>query len=124
MSRNRRALAFQVRLNEQEVRLLEQLALRRHADKSTVIRQLVVEEYARRGEMVETTGDSIMAKLGLSEDELNSMYTAVPTGGYDGREVARRLREQHGIDEDETLGDGLVRLGILTEDEGAWLDDD
>jgi hypothetical protein len=40
---------FQIRLTPDEARLLEQLASARHADRSTVVRQLIVEEHERRG---------------------------------------------------------------------------
>jgi hypothetical protein len=71
----------------------------------------------------EVDGMAIAQKLGLSLDELNSLYTTFPVGGCVGAVVAQELRARYGLDEDERLGEALAERGVLTEAEGRWLDD-
>ena len=67
--------------------------------------------------------DTILQKLDISADALNSMYATAPVGGFVGTEVARHLAERFDLDPSEPLGAQLAARGVLTEEEGAWLDD-
>jgi hypothetical protein len=68
-------------------------------------------------------GTAVAQKLGLTLDELNSLYAVFPVGGFVGAVVAQELRARYGIDEDEPLGEALAERGVLTPAEGRWLDD-
>lgn len=73
--------------------------------------------------MAEDFGTSVCTKLDISTDQLNSMYTAVPVGGWVGTQVAADIAQRFGLDASEPLGDQLAGLGVLTDEEGEWLDD-
>lgn len=70
-------------------------------------------------------GISVCAKLGLTSDMLNSMYTAVPVGGFLGSDVTADIMRRFGLVDDEALplGAQLAERGILTDDEAEWFDD-
>jgi hypothetical protein len=78
---------------------------------------------ARRLETV--SAHRVARKLGLDDtDALEALHAACPVGGFDGRAVAQSLRRHFAIPDDEPhLGRALAERGILTEAEGAWLDD-
>lgn len=68
--------------------------------------------------------NSVCAKLCISTDELNSMYTRCPVGGYDGQQVEKSIRQRFGLrDYSIPFADALVQLGYLTEDEARYLSD-
>lgn len=67
--------------------------------------------------------EHVCATLALSESELNSLYVSDPVDGHAGTEVAQRLADRFGLDVAEPLGRQLAAAGILTEEEGRWLDD-
>lgn len=73
--------------------------------------------------MAEIDGTEVARKLGLSVDELNSLYSRLPVGGWVGATVAADLCNRFGLDELEPPGAQLAARGVLTEAEGIWLDD-
>lgn len=66
---------------------------------------------------------SVCQKLDLTTDELNSLYVTGPVNGFTGPQVAERLAERFGLDVEDSLGSQLAELGVLTNDEAAYLDD-
>lgn len=66
---------------------------------------------------------TVCAKLDLTDDQLNSLFTALPVGGFVGTDVAAGIARRYGIDVWEPLGSQLAALGVLTDDEAAWFDD-
>lgn len=66
---------------------------------------------------------TVCQKLDLSTDELNSLYVTNPVNGFTGSEVAGRLANRFGLAIEEPLGVQLAALGILTDEEAAYLDD-
>lgn len=73
--------------------------------------------------MAEDFGTSVCSKLDISTDQLNSLYTAAPVGGWVGTQVAADIAQRFGLDAASPLGSQLADQGILTEDEAQWLDD-
>lgn len=112
-----------ITLDEQTITRLEQLGNRYGLDRSSTIRMLAAQA-SEKEEKTMSTAEVIRQKLGISREELNSMFTAVPVSGFVGTEVVSRIASQHNIDlTTETLGAALAAAGVLTEDEGEWLDD-
>lgn len=74
-------------------------------------------------EMSEQRGATIARKLHIDTAALNALFSAAPVDGIDGRAVATMLRQVFHLDPVEPLGAELVAAGVLTEAEGAWLDD-
>ena len=66
--------------------------------------------------------NGVCEKLQISPSQLNALYTPCPVDGWRGEEVEALLRERFGLG-DNALGEALVERGILTEEEGRWLDD-
>ena len=69
---------------------------------------------------------SVRQKLGLEPDELEALFGALPhpvRGGPDGRKVAADIRRRFNLPEHLSLGEGLARAGVLTQEEARWLDD-
>ncbi len=66
---------------------------------------------------------SVLEKLNLTTDQLNSLYSACPVGGYVGADVAQCLAVRFGLTLTEPLGQQLCDLDILTVAEAAWMDD-
>ena len=68
--------------------------------------------------------DAVRRKLRLSEEEFDELF------GLDGARLVRAIRAEHGLaqggpdDPAELLGEQLVEAGVLTEEEGAWLDEE
>jgi hypothetical protein len=73
--------------------------------------------------MSEDIGTSVMSKLGIGQDELNSLYVTGPVAGFVGTEVAADLAERFGLDVSEPLGGQLAAKGVLTDAEAEWMDD-
>jgi hypothetical protein len=82
----RYSIAKQIRLTAEEARLLEQLASARHTNDSVVVRQLIVEEYERRGLM-----DNRFA--GHSVDVVLQAATLGNTEGMDLARTGERMGE-------------------------------
>jgi hypothetical protein len=74
-------------------------------------------------DMNEDIGTSVMSKLGIGQDELNSLYVTGPVAGFVGTEVAADLAERFGLDVSEPLGGQLAAKGVLTDAEAEWMDD-
>lgn len=66
----------------------------------------------------------IAEKLGYPGEAIESLFVACPVGGWLGTSVADEIRAKYNIPEDEMLGEALVDRGILTTEEGRWLDDE
>lgn len=71
-----------------------------------------------------SVSDSVLAKLDITADQLNSMYAADPVNGFVGTQVAAEIAERFSIDASEPLGYQLAERGILTDEEAEYLDDD
>lgn len=69
------------------------------------------------------TADSVMAKLDLSNDQLNSLYVTGPVNGWTGEIVAADLAARYDLDVSEPLGHQLASKGVLTDEEAEWFDD-
>lgn len=73
----------------------------------------------------ETMASNVCHKLGISANELNSLFTNCPVDGAAGTSVARELRERFGLNEDEDdLSVALQEKGVITQEEAAWLRED
>lgn len=81
-----------------------------------------------RGEITRTPVSSVIicSLLDISQSEASSLYVFCPVDGYVGREVAKDIATRFGLSLDEpglSLGAELAARGVLTEEEGRWLDD-
>jgi hypothetical protein len=69
--------------------------------------------------------DRICFRLGITEDECASLFTACPVDGAVGTVVAEQIRAKFGLtDGQEDLADALEGRGILTAREAAYLADE
>lgn len=75
--------------------------------------------------------ESAMRKLGLTAGQVNSLaavghhaeHAGGGTDGWTGEHVAAELAARFGLDVAEPLGMQLAAGGVLTVEEGEWLDD-
>jgi len=70
-----------------------------------------------------SVSDSVLAKLDITDDQLNSLYAAGPVNGFVGTDVAAEIAARFNVDASEPLGYQLAERGILTDDEAEYLDD-
>ncbi len=111
-----------VTLDIETLTILDRLAVHHDTTRSGAIR--IAAREAARKEHLMSHAENIRAKLGLTRDELESLFAAGPVGGYLGTDVASSIASQHGLDlTTMRLGQGLADAGILTEEEADWLDD-
>lgn len=61
--------------------------------------------------------EEVCYKLGITTAELNQL-----SGGLGGNAIKDMLVRKHGLDAEDPIGGQLADKGVLTADEGAWLD--
>jgi uncharacterized 2Fe-2S/4Fe-4S cluster protein (DUF4445 family) len=67
---------------------------------------------------------TICEKLGITTDELNSLYTTCPVNGAVGAVVSEEIAERFGLGPDcDDLAGALQARSILTAEEAEWLRD-
>ncbi len=69
------------------------------------------------------TSESVMTKLNLNSDQINSLFAVGPVNGWTGEIVAADIAERFSLNAQEPLGMQLAEQGVLTDDEAEWLDD-
>ena len=74
--------------------------------------------------MTNDISDSVLAKLGINADQLNSLYATGPVNDFVGAQVAEEIAQRFGIDASEPLGSQLAERGVLTDEEAEYLDDE
>lgn len=68
--------------------------------------------------------NGILFELEINRAQLNAMYVAVPVDGWDGKDVAERIKKRFDLDPEDTrpLGEQLLEAGVLTAAQARWFD--